>query len=112
MNVVKIGWLCLALAAGTAPAHANPGHRHISSLNEQDRNAWLTKLLAQMPGPCVVQRNFFPGFDAKGAALWSAGCANKKAYAIKVLDDAEGSTRILDCKVLMDRAKDDCFSKL
>lgn len=110
-TIVGLG-LGLALAALSAPASANPGHKYLTSLKEQDRNAWLSELLSKMPGSCIVQRNFFRGFDAQGAALWSAGCANKKAYAIKVLGDAKGSTRILDCQVLLDRAKDDCFTKL
>ena len=112
IGVAKIAWVGIALAASCVQATANPAHDYMSSMNERDRNSWLTKLLVQMPGPCVVQRNFFRGFDAKGSALWSAGCANKTAYAIMVLDDAKGSTRIMDCKVLMARGNQDCFAKL
>jgi hypothetical protein len=112
MNVTRSAMASLALATVAAAGHANEGHKYLASLSEADRNQRLTELLVQVPEGCVVQRNFFRGFDPKGAAIWSAGCTNRKAYAIKILDDATGSTRILDCKVMMERMKVDCFSKL
>jgi hypothetical protein len=107
--------MCLTLAGAGAAAQADEGHKfhkYLMSLSEGERNQRLTELLVQLPDRCVVERNFFRGLDQKGAAMWSAGCANKKAYAIMILDDAKGSTRILDCKVMMERAQVDCFSKL
>jgi hypothetical protein len=115
MNLIQRSLMCLVLAGAVAAGHADEGrkfHNYLVSLSEGERNQRLTELLVQVPDRCVVERNFFRGLDPAGAAIWSAGCANKKAYAIKILDDAKGSTRILDCKVMMERAKVDCFSKL
>ncbi|MBC7942809.1 MAG: hypothetical protein H7Z19_24155 [Chitinophagaceae bacterium] len=112
MNIVNLSAAFLVLATMGSPAGANAGHQYIASLPEGARNERLTEMLRQLPEPCVVQKNFFRGFDQKKAALWSVACANKKAYAIMINDDTNGSTRIMDCKVLMDRAKVDCLTRI
>lgn len=112
MNMTQRALALFVLATATAGAHANDFHRYLMSLTDAERNKRLSELLVQLPDQCLVERNFFRGLDQKGAALWSAGCASKKAYVIMILNDAKGSTRILDCKVMMERAKVDCFSKL
>ena len=115
MNLIQRLLMCLVLAGAGAAAHADEGHnfhKYLLSLSESERNKRLTELLVQVPDRCVVVRNFFRGLDPKGAAMWSAGCENRKAYAIMILDDPKGSTRILDCKVMRERANVDCFSKL
>ena len=112
MNAFTRPLIGLLLMAAGAAATANQGHKYLESLPDAERNKRLTEMLAEMPGRCVVQHHFFRGFDAQGAAFWSAGCASKEAYAIKILDDANGSTQILNCRLLMERAKVDCFSRL
>jgi hypothetical protein len=112
MTLTRIPLLCLVLATACSQAGANEGHKFLSSLNEKDRNARLSEMLTQVVAPCVVERNFFRGTDEKRAAFWAAGCTSGKAYTIMILDDAKGSTRILDCKVMMERAKVDCFKKM
>ena len=112
MNIALPPLIGLALVASSAGALANAGHQFLQSLSDSARNQRFTEMLVQMPGNCVVERNFFRGFDAERAAFWSAGCKNKEAYALKILDDGKGGSRIMDCRVLMARAKDDCFAKM
>jgi hypothetical protein len=112
MTATRYPLLGLAFAAVCSHAGANDGHKLLSSLSEKDRNARLTELLSKVPEPCAVERNFFRGVDAEGAALWTAVCTSKKAYMIMILDDGKGSTRFADCKALMERVKVDCFKKI
>lgn len=66
MKVTRMEWASLALAASCTQAGANQGHDYLSSLSDSARNARLSEMLSRRPEPCVVQRNFFRGFDAKG----------------------------------------------
>ncbi|MCY7314062.1 MAG: hypothetical protein LH480_00080 [Rubrivivax sp.] len=52
------------------------------------------------------------GVCAQRAAFWSAGCKSKEAYALKILDDGKGSSRIMDRRVLKERGNVDCFAKM
>ncbi len=47
---------------------------------------------------CPVAVTYFAGIDTKdGAAYWHVACTSGRAYAVTIADDAEGSTRIMDC---------------
>ena len=52
------------------------------------------------------------GMDKTGAAIWNVACSNKSSYVIMVYNDAQGSTKILDCAVLKAVGGGECFKKL
>ena len=61
--------------------------------------------------PCKVERSFFQGFADAGAAVWSIACTNKKSFAIMLHNDAEGSSRYVECERLKAGSKRECFKK-
>jgi hypothetical protein len=83
----------------------------LSGMSEPDRAAALVKTLGGEP--CgAVSRTFYQGILAKDrSAFWNVRCSNGRSYAISINNDATGSTRILDCKVLKTIAGVDCFTK-
>ncbi|MBC8055615.1 MAG: hypothetical protein H7Y61_03455 [Rhizobiales bacterium] len=111
MHLKYLSATFLALASASFQASANKGHDYMMALSDKARNERFTEMLAVLPQRCVVQKNFFRGFD-NSRAIWAVGCTDKSAYAIVIDGHAGGSTRILDCKVVLERTKLDCFTKL
>ena len=112
--------MILALATPDAPRSVdrtqaetgNAAHDMLASLDSSARNRILSSLIGE---GCVGDRSFFQGFDPKSnAAFWSVGCSGGtgKSYAVTVDSNATGSTRVLDCEVLMAVAKVGCFQSL
>ncbi len=107
LYVLGVGILIIAYSA-----LANPAHERLSALSETDRNKILTRFLKSSGESCdAVIRNFHQGSDQSGNAFWNAGCANNRAFLIKINNDAQGSTRILDCDLLRAVHGGKCFQK-
>ena len=94
-----------------ASAFANQAHDIISAMPEAKRSEVLTGFMSKSGEPCKVERTFFQGFDKKDAAFWSVACSNKKSYSIMMSNDATGSTKVLDCKILKTVTKVECFKR-
>lgn len=96
----------------TTSAQANPAHDMISAASEAKRQQALAGLLSKNGERCsAVDRTFYQGSDKSGNAFWNASCRGGKSFLIQVNNDSQGSTRILDCKVLKSVNGGTCFTK-
>jgi len=103
--------LLLALAV-VAPAFANPAHKMLSDMSEQERARAITGFLRKSGESCdSATRTFYQGSEKNGNAHWAVACKNGRSYLVQVMNDSVGSTRILDCKVLKAVAGSECFKK-
>jgi hypothetical protein len=103
--------LTIALLLGSPALSGNEAHEILSRMSPEKRNDAMTQHLTRSNEPCNVSRTFFQGFDRQSTAHWNVGCSNGQAYVVSIRNDAPGSTRILDCKVLKAAANVDCFKK-
>jgi hypothetical protein len=92
-----------------AIASGNAIHDKLVALSEKERNDKLS-YVAQDEG-CRVTRSFFQGFDKSGSAHWNVMCANGKSFAIVIKNDAQRSTRVLECVVIKAMGGAECFKK-
>ena|SRR5688572_16943824 len=99
------------MTLATSGASANPAHDAVSKMSESDRNATFTKYMSQNSVPCKVERTFFQGFTDERDAVWSIACADKKSFAVMLRNDAEGSSRYVECERLKAGSKRECFKK-
>lgn len=107
ISVISLITILLAFAA-----HANPAHDQLSSMSEQQRRSVLASFLVKSGEQCSsVTKTFYQGNDKKGNAFWNAACTGGDAFVIQVNNDAKGSTRILDCKVMKAVKAGTCFKK-
>jgi hypothetical protein len=111
MNLSRPALVLLVVLSLTQAAYANEAHDIISGLSEPKRNEVLTAFMRKSGEACNVTQSFFQGFDKKKGAFWSVACTNRSSYSILLNNDATGSSKILDCKVLLAVAKMDCFKK-
>jgi hypothetical protein len=93
--------------------HANPANKKLLGLSERDRAVTLAYFLRASGEKCPkATRVFYQGESKRfGTASWSVTCSNGESWSIGVNDDREGSTKILNCRVLKAIAKVDCFSR-
>jgi hypothetical protein len=120
-------WLTMGLASfllpgspgGTptvsnTPATGNPAHDRVAALSDADRERFFTKLFEGGDDPCGrVIRTFYQGTaKSTNTAMWSVECSNGRSYSISMMNNATGSTRLLDCRVIKAVAKIDCFTRL
>ena len=110
MRLEHLAVFTVILAPGS-PAYANEAHEILSRMSPEKRNEAMTEHMRRSNEPCTVTRSFFQGFDKKRTAHWNVGCSNGAAFVVSIQNDASGSTRILDCKVLKAVAGMDCFKK-
>ena len=100
----------LILLSGSA--FANTGHGMLLAAPEAKRQTAFANLLVASGEKCPsVTRTFFQGSDKKQNAFWNVQCSNGKAFQILLLNDAKGSTRLLDCAVLKAVNGGTCFTK-
>lgn len=93
-------------------AFANPGNDMMLGLSSSKQKVELQKTISSGGIACPsVTRTMYQGQDKKGNALWSAACSNGKSYVVMIYNDAEGSTKALDCGVLKAVAGTSCFTK-
>lgn len=91
---------------------ANPAHDQVQKMSSTERNTFFTKFLRGSGESCdQVTRNFLQGVVKSGTAVWHVACRNGKAYAINIYNDAQGSTKILDCQILKAVKAGECFKK-
>lgn len=109
-NTAAIIIILTALSLSTAGA--NPGHDQVFAMSESARAKALTQFLHASSEPCgSVNRTFYQGSTRSGDAVWHLGCSNGEAYALTIKNDAEGSTKLLNCKVLKRVKAGECFKK-
>lgn len=110
---MKLRALPLLLLLPTGLAVANEAHRMLSQLSEEKRRIALAHVVRSSGDACAsATETFYQGSDRKGTALWNARCSNGQAYSISLYSDAQGSTKVLDCKVLKAVAGVQCFKRL
>lgn len=111
-NILKVATGVFAVMTITATVKANPAHDMISAASETKRQQALAGLLSSSGEKCgAVDRTFYQGSDKSGNAFWNASCRGGKSFVIQVNNDRQGSTRILDCKVLKAVNGGTCFTK-
>ena len=98
-------------ALATFGASANPAHDAVAKMSESARNTAFTEYMSRNSRPCKVERTFFQGFTDQKDAVWSIACANKESFAIMLRNDAEGSSRYVECDRLKAGSKRECFKK-
>ena len=87
---------CLAIATFGVAWAGIPDQ--INALNEENRRALFGKLLVS-EGCGEVKKTFFQGGDSSGAGYWSVQC-QAKAYQLRVEDNANGSSKVVNCDTL------------
>lgn len=111
-KVQKCVTAVLAVITIASVAQANPAHDMISAASETKRQQALAGLLSGSGEKCgAVDRTFYQGSDKSGNAFWNASCRGGKSFLIQVNNDRQGSTRILECKVLKAVNGGTCFTK-
>jgi hypothetical protein len=101
--------LALLISYQVLPAEANPSHDRLIALSDIERNKIFTALL--IDERCVVTRSFFQGFDKNGSAYWNVACTSRTPLSIQIMNNANGSTRVLECSMLRLIARSECFKK-
>lgn len=95
-------------------ATGNRANDLIMDLPETRRAAGFTTLFeGSADFPCgAVTRTFYQGLVPKTSdAIWNVGCSRGQSYSITIKNDADGSTQVLDCRMLKLVAHLDCFVK-
>jgi hypothetical protein len=102
----------IATIVATTTLRANPAHTQITGMSVSQRAATLASLLRASDERCTsAKRTFHQGSDNKGNAFWNVECSDGSAYVVQINNDARGSTRILNCKVLKAMGGTTCFRK-
>jgi hypothetical protein len=105
------GAVALACVLASVPAtSANPLHQGLTKLPEPERNTRLTAMLTREE--CRLVSSFFQGLDRAGAAHWNVVCADQQAYALRIMNDAAGSTGVLECGLVERLGGAACFTRL
>ncbi len=100
--------LCASFVA--ADASDNGAHDYLLSLPSKGQAEMLAKVAGE---GCVGKRAFYKGSGttgiSKGSAFWNVECTNGRAFEVMVNPD--GSSKVLDCKVLAATGASQCFQK-
>ena len=98
---------CLVLAS---VAWANPVAKQISGASEAGRQKFFANVLNASGEKCpAASRTFYQGEDKSGAAYWNIQCTNGRAYQMQIANNARGSTKTLDCEMLIKINAGACF---
>lgn len=113
MNRTVLLLAVLLLAGGLVQeVLANPAHDRLQQMSSGERNTFFTKFLKGSGESCDgVTRNFFQGSGKSGDVVWNVACRNGKTYSIMIYNDAEGSSKIMDCPLLKALNAGECFKK-
>ena len=96
----------------TVSVYANPAHEKLLSIADSKRKLVFAAFLTQSGESCSsVTKTFYQGSDKTGNAFWNATCLKADSYVIQVNNDAQGSTKILNCKILKVINAGTCFTK-
>src|SRR4030095_1981473 len=99
-------FVCLVLLPGLALS--NPTHQRLMGMSSAKRNQVWTILFRDGGEKCgTVTESFYQGSyngtdlgrSYNGAAFWSIRCSSGPDYQMTILNDAAGSTRIMECAV-------------
>lgn len=91
---------------------ANPAHDRLQRMSSGERNTFFTKYLQGSGESCdAVTRSFFQGATKSGDVMWNVACRNGKTLSILIHNDAEGSSKIIDCATLKLLNAGECFKK-
>jgi hypothetical protein len=92
------------------PALASGVNDQVLSLSETRRHEVFAKLISRSGERCSsVSRAFYQGSASDGAAFWSLSCRGGIEWQVMLKPD--GSTRLLECKVLKAVNGGTCFTK-
>jgi hypothetical protein len=101
------------MESGYHSAYANPAHEKLAAMSEVDRTQALALAVEGSGHPChIVARTFYQGLDADGNAFWNVGCLDGQSYVVQIKNDRDGSTRVLNCRILHAAGGGTCFKKL
>ncbi len=116
--MLKIEPSCGSGLAGLAIAYlftssvwGNEAHDRLMSMSNSERNMFFTKFFNSGGESCQVVRNFYQGSSKKGDAFWNVACKGKDGFSIIIYNDAAGSTKILECRVMKAVGATPCFKK-
>lgn len=102
----------IAITGLSVNASANPAHQQLIRLTDAERNTMFTRYVQASHEKCDrVTRNFYQGSDNRDRVYWNVRCRDGHAYVIQLLNDTQGSTRILSCDVLQAVGGGQCFKK-
>jgi hypothetical protein len=94
----------------TSFALGNPAHKQLTQLSESRRSEVLAQFLRASGEACDrVTRSWHKGMTRDSKALWDVACANGHSYAVIFYPDADGSSRVLDCKAQKALTGIECF---
>jgi hypothetical protein len=102
-------------ASKASPASGRETLTATESLNvlTSDRRRMILAAIVRSSGdPCnSVTRDFFQGGNRKDGEFWNVACSSGRSYTIQVKNDANRSTKILDCSVIAALKITPCFQK-
>src|SRR5947209_555457 len=93
----------------------NRAHDLMMGMTTTARGAAFRKLFAgNTKYPCDdVTRTFYAGMEPRTKnAFWSVACRSGNTYQVTIENDAEGSTRVISCRLLKLVTNLDCFKLL
>lgn len=103
--------IVLTLILLATVANANTANKRLQSMSESERQKALTGFMTTSGENCAVIKTFYQGSTKTGDALWNVQCKTGKAYSVLIKNDAQGSTKIMDCAVLKKINAGECFKK-
>jgi len=109
--MTKRAWVLLAALAFSSSVHANPAHKHVSGLSDAERKAFFERFLKQSGENCNVTRAFYQGSTKRGDAFWNVACKGKDGFSVMINNDARGSTKIMECRLMKTVGGTPCFKK-
>jgi hypothetical protein len=95
----------------TGLALSNPTHQQLTRMSEADRKVLFTKFFTNGGERCDVTKTFYQGSTKGGDAFWNVGCRGKDGFQILIYNDAKGSTKILECRIVKTVTGTPCFQK-
>ena len=101
-----------SLALAGFAAAANSTHQQLQQLGDGPRAALFARLLRSTGEACAsVSRTFYQGSDRSGAAFWNVQCSGGKSWSVMIRNDATGSTRYVECEVMLRMEGAPCFRR-
>ena len=98
--------------AMVSAAFANPAHDKLMSMSEESRNAAFARLLSSSGERCpAVSRSMYQGSSKDGAVFWSLQCKPGESFQLMLENNARGSSKLLNCKVVKALNAGECFRK-
>jgi hypothetical protein len=102
MKKSLLGSLLIVTIVSASEAVTNPTNQRLMSLPEAKRNEVWTLMFRGSNERCgTVTKSFYQGsYEETGSAFWNIRCSNGPDYQVMIENDAEGSTKILECAIV------------